>query len=369
MIQHEFKAAFATVIVRVMFLVFLSLALGVDDAQAIILFGSGDPAANTTPPGGILTASGWSTQTDFAPSATAIAPNHFLGAAHVGTRVGDPVRFDGLTYRVQRIADAPDSDLRLLEVAGQIDSHHVAEIYPGSAEVGRPAVLHGYGRSRGEPVFHEGSSGPELRGWAWSTSDSRQRWGTNTITEVIQNTGSDSGNYIVALFSGNAGRDEATVSVGDSGGGVFILDADGRWKLAGVMYDVEGPFRASAEADVFFAALFDRRGFFAQASPGNWVQLPESGIEPGTRWEATRVSSYRSWIAQEVARPPAENWPHLFSASSPGGPFTEHPSYAVDLSVRKMTFKASETQRFFLLGDSVPIQSIHVANGLVELLY
>lgn len=345
----------------------LSVWIGQGAARAIVLFGTGNPSANTTPPVGALGDSGWRTQTEVAPSATVIGRNLLLTARHIGHRVGDAIHFDGLTYPVQRRSDAPDGDLRMLEVAGRLDSNRIAQLYTGSDESGRAAVLHGYGLARGIPVYRDGPLGPELRGWQWGTAGARLRWGTNVITDVTNIAGA--GSFIRSLFSGNAGGDEATVSIGDSGGGVFIRDADGLWKLAGVMIDVEGSFAASITDEPFHAALFDRRGFFEQESDGTWQQLPEAGIEPGTFWLATRISSYRDWISTELARPPDDSWPRLFSGDSLMGPFVEHSAYAVNPSLRKISFKADGRQRFLQLGGSTPIESIRTSGDLVELLY
>lgn len=182
-------------------------------------------------------------------------------------------------------------------------------------------------------------------------------------------SGAGTGNFLHATFTADAGRDEATVSVGDSGGGVFIQDGDGRWTLAGVTYDVEANFRTSADGPSFFASIFDRRGLFEQNARGQWVQVPDSVAERGTIWQATRVSSYRGWIEVETSRPQATVWPHLFSSSSPAGPFSEHAAYAVDPSTGKITFKSNEQQLFFHLGPSTAIRSVKSSLGIVEVTY
>lgn len=353
--------------IRLPLLLMAAMAMSQQGARAIVLFGTGDPDANTTPPAGVLAGSGWQTQTDRLPGATAISRNSLLTAVHIATPVGDHIHFDGLTYWVQRTADAPGSDLRLLEVAGRMDSNRIAGIFPDSSEVGRGAVVHGFGRQRGAPVFLDDSTGTRLRGWLWGASGERLRWGTNVITQT--NSGDVTGDFILAAFTADAGRDEAAVSIGDSGGGVFLRDADGRWKLAGVMYDVEGYFKNTAEGPAFFASIFDRRGFFEQNARGQWVQLPESGIEPGTVWQATRVSSYRDWIAGESSKPQTTPWPRLYSAPSPSGPFSEHRAYAVNPKTRQVTFKSDAQQRFFHLGDSAEVRSVRSTSGIVELSY
>jgi len=127
----------------------LAIALEGSVAQAVILFGTSDPAANTTPPTGALAGSGWADETDAGTCATAISPWNLLTAAHITVKPGDAVHCGGLVYRVTRTAVAPASDLRFLEVAGRLDAARVAPLYIQTNEVGMNAVLHGRGGQRG----------------------------------------------------------------------------------------------------------------------------------------------------------------------------------------------------------------------------
>lgn len=352
---------------RMTLLLLATAALGLPLARGVILFGTGDPAANTTPPTGALAGTGWQSQTERIPGATAIGPVAFLTAAHLATPVGGELQFDGLTYWVQRKADAPGSDLRLLEIAGRLDSNRVAGIFTGDDEVGRGLVLHGFGQQRGSEVFLDGPAGPELRGWHWGTTGGRLRWGTNVVTRVSDDAAT--GHFLHAEFSGDAGADEATVSFGDSGGGIFVQNARGEWNLAGVTYDVEKFFAVTAGIDRFVASLFDRRGYFSQHDDGTWEEIPLTADPAGITWQATRVSRYQDWIREQTALPPATDWPRLQSALSPTGPFTEHSAYAVDPKRRLVTFKSGGEQLYFHLGDNTHIDSIKTGGGIVELTY
>src|SRR5437899_757921 len=83
---------------------------------AISLFGTADPAANTTPPGGTLANSGWQWEGKFgAVPGTAVGSNFIITVMHVGGFIGQGFVFNGngLTYHTVAYWDDPASDLRL----------------------------------------------------------------------------------------------------------------------------------------------------------------------------------------------------------------------------------------------------------------
>ncbi len=105
------------------------------------------------------------------------------------------------------------------------------------------------------------------------------------------NGGSGLGTLLRFAFDSTGGFNEGTLSVGDSGGAVFIQDPnDSVWKLAGINYGVDGPFSLSSDgSNSFNAAIFDRSGLYQYE--GNWVA--ESGAAYAY---ATRIGSNDSWI-------------------------------------------------------------------------
>lgn len=337
-------------------------------AQAVILRGAGDLTANTTPPTGALAGSGWTTQTDAGPCATAVGPRQLLTAAHLGISPGFALRFGGLVYPVVRTTNAPDSDLRLLEIAGRLEADSIARLTTHTNEIGHGVVIHGRGGPRGAAVTREGPDGPELRGWLWTGMGSRLRWGTNVIEDVVVEGGTNPGSFLRAWFDQDGGDDEATVSSGDSGGGVFLRENDG-WSLAGVMNAVQSEFRRTADGVTFLASLFDRRSFFEWDSEVGWQVDPAATVQPGTLWQATRVSAYADWVTRVLGEPPAVDWPRLLSAGTPEGPFTEHSAYAVDIPQRRISVLISDDQRYFQLTGSVGVQSLILGNGSLFLLY
>ena len=265
---------------------FFVVLLSCTAAHAVILDSTGDPSANTTAPGGALAGSGWQYEGQWLSFlGTPIAPHYFITAAHVGGAVGDTINYAGTQYATIAVFDSPASDLRIWQVNGTFSTY--APIYTDSDEVGRQLVAFGRGTQRGAGI----SPGGQLQGWAWGNSDSVQRWGTNVVSAIV--TGEvGQGDFVAAAFNHNYSANEAHLSVGDSGGGVFIQDSQGQWRLAGINYAVDGPYAIDNMGNgQFNAALFEQSGFYLQDDNSNWV--PATG--PG-HFYATRISSNSSWI-------------------------------------------------------------------------
>lgn len=342
----------------------LLLLMGLSAAfpvRAVILFGSGDPLHNTTPPVGVVADSGWQWQTDGGFCATAVGPHHAVTARHLGLGGGSVLSFAGLTFPVVSVANAPGSDFQLVELAGRLPGF--APLYTGADEVGRMLVLHGRGTQRGDAVLAP-DGGAELRGWRWGGYDGRLRWGTNTVAGTDAGTSEQglAGELLIATFGPTAIGDTGTFSTGDSGGGDFLMDDDGLWKLAGINYAVQGSFNTTTNGGGFFAALFDRRGFFEQNNDNLWAVDETQADEPGTVLIATRVSSYAAWVAEKIAQPTDIKWPVLQSAATVEGPFAEHSSYAVNPAKQQITVTVPTGDQFFRL-DGAPVLAPPVRQG------
>lgn len=276
---------------RLGFIFLVTLAL--TPARAIIFDSTGDPTFNTTAPGGVLANSGWQYEGQWLGFlGTPIAPQYFITAAHVGGSVGDVFTFGGIQYTTTAMFNSPNSDLRIWQVSGTFPTF--APLYTGSDEVGKSLVVFGRGTQRGADI----SPGGQLQGWSWGASDGVQRWGTNVVSSIF--TGSPGqGDFLTAAFDHNFSVNEAQLSTGDSGGGVFIQDALGTWELAGINYAVDGPYAVDATGSgQFNAALFNQNGFYVQNDNGDWV--PANG--PGNFY-ATRISSNSAWILSVIPEP------------------------------------------------------------------
>lgn len=274
---------------------FFAVALSCAAAHAVILDSTGDPSANTTAPGGALAGSGWQYEGQWLSFlGTPIAPHFFITAAHVGGAVGNTITYAGAQYTTVAVFDSPASDLRIWQVSGTFPTY--APIYTDSDEVGRQLVVFGRGTQRGAAI----TPGGQLQGWDWGSSDGVQRWGTNVVSAVVTG-GVGQGDFVAASFDHNYSPNEAHLSVGDSGGGVFIQDSQGQWELAGINYAVDGPYAIDDMGNgQFNAALFDQSGFYLQDANSNWV--PATG--PG-HFYATRISSNSSWIEAVLRGAPA----------------------------------------------------------------
>lgn len=267
-------------------------------ARAVLFDSTGDPAFNTTAPGGALAGSGWQYEGTFGGFlATPIGPNYFLAAKHIGGSIGSTLVYSGNTFITDAFVDSPNSDLRIWHVTGTFSTY--APLYTGTDVIGKSLVVFGRGNERGADV----TLGGNLLGWQWSGGPNLQRWGTNTVTGR-PDLGAAYGTTIYATFDHNAGTNEATLSVGDSSGGVFIQDpADSVWKLAGVNLGVDGPFATDASGTgAFNAALFDTRGYYVQDAGGTYNLI--SGASPvPAGFYATEIAANLPFILSTIPEP------------------------------------------------------------------
>src|ERR1700731_1297009 len=105
------------------------------------------------------------------------------------------------------------------------------------------------------------------------------------------------GKLLRAPFDMSAGPNEAQLSGGDSGGGVFVFNnGTTRWELAGINLAVDGPFSTSSNgANSFNAAMFDSTGLFAQDNFGKWISAPNPSA-----FYATEIAAHRGFVESIV---------------------------------------------------------------------
>ncbi|PYK30233.1 MAG: hypothetical protein DME57_07525 [Verrucomicrobia bacterium] len=262
--------------------------------RAVILYGTGDPTANTTAPTGALAGSGWQYEGAFnGLGGTVIATNYFITAKHIGGSVGNIFVFNGVNYTTDAAFPDPSSDLQIWRVAGNFPTHApVFSSAPGS-EVNLGLVVIGRGRQRGSAVTVGDDS--HLGGWLWGSFDDVQRWGTNVVGSIFID--STYGDLLRAPFNSDAGPNEAHLAPGDSGGAVFVLNpATNVWELAGINLAADGPFSASQTgANSFDAAMFDTTGLFVPGAVGGWVSAPNPSA-----FYATEIAVHRGFIEATV---------------------------------------------------------------------
>lgn len=279
-------------------------AWSIEPAQGIVLLDSDDALQNATAPTGAYQDSGWQHLGLFGGFlGTAISPHHFITAQHMGVVSGTFVQsaeFTGGSEVVHTIDasangglgywDIVGTDLRIFAVDGAGFSGF-ASLYTGNTEVGEEWVVFGRGGPRGDAVMESG----QLKGWKHTGGDGVTRWGINTVTGIVNQAGSQ---LLQAEFNNLPGQNEATLSVGDSGGPVFILDG-GEWRLAGVNFGVDGAFdtnNVTGDGSEFGGALFDRGGLWQGSDASSWQLITDTPADDPSSMYASRISASVSEI-------------------------------------------------------------------------
>ena len=272
----------------------LFFVLDILPTEAIILYRTGDPTANTTAPGLLPPHEGWDYEGDWGGFlGTAIAPHFFISAAHVGQTGGTTFTLQNVNYTILRGFYDPASDLVIWQVKETFPTF--APLYPRSDEVGQVTVDIGRGTQRGISY----SLNNQILGWLWGNLDGVRRWGENTFSEIVQyGTNWD---LLRATFDQGGLIEECTLSDHDSGGAAFINDG-GTWKLAGINYAVDSDYSESSDgSSPFTGALFDTRGLYAW-NGSQWSRVTGPAPVP-TGFYPTRISTKLAWIASVVATP------------------------------------------------------------------
>jgi hypothetical protein len=331
-------------------LLLVALAL---NGNAVLFYSSADPAKNSSPPTGSLAKNGWHSQGEWAHSylGTAVSPYFFLTAAHFGGEIGSSFTLDGEVFLTVASFRDPESDLILWKVNRPMPNW--VELYTGSDEVNREVVVFGRGGPRGEAVTTGALLGSSVRGWKAGPADGVKRWGENqvhSITPAESFTGNAAwkhSSFLRCAFNSSGGANEAHLSIGDSGGGLFIREGN-VWKLAGINYAVDGFYNTSVSGPGFSAAIFDEGGLF-KGSEGNWRNVPDLPTDQSGGFYATRVSPRIAWIQQVIDQhSPFPESVEVEFATAPHGPFSKI-SAAIDLTAMVARINRSPESSFFRL--------------------
>ncbi len=281
----------------------VALCLCTQPCQAIVFEATADPNHNISAPTGAFANSGWQYEGMYGSYlGTMIAPQYFITAQHIGTQ-GTTFTSSGIfnggsdvTYNVDTAAngglgywDISGTDLRLYKIQETFSAY--APLYTGSSEVGMTMEINGRGGPRGADVIVSGT----LQGWEDTSPDGVARWGSNTVSSIYS---SAVGNLLTATFSASGTAEEATLSNGDSGGGVFVDDG-GIWKLAGVNYSIDGMFDTNntvGDGSEFNAALTDRGGLYQGSDSFGWTFIPQLPLDNPSSMYASRISTSSSEI-------------------------------------------------------------------------
>jgi hypothetical protein len=273
--------------------------------------------------------------------------------------VGEEFWYEGRAYRTMAVFPDPASDLVLWRVCGEFPSF--APLQAAADEIGRSCVLHGTGLGRGEDLAVTNAFGSEsLRGWRWAAGTQRLRWGVNRI-EAAQDYAGTADVVLRGTFDANGGSEEATLTGGDSGGGLFI-QTGGTWRLAGIALAVEGPFRHAADGEDIAASVFDKGGLYLEDAEG-WVLTPMRPMAQPGSFFVTRVSARRPWIEATIAaNPDPAGLPEVVAAAQVDGSYTTVPATGDTASRTLRVALPSAPTYYRLLG----CEETHVVEVLVE---
>ncbi len=279
-------------------LILLSALLAVR-AEGVIFSDTPDPLHNTTTPGDN---SGWQYEGKFMNFlGVPVAPHFFITAKHFGGSVGMVFDFHGDSYVTIGFHDDPSivdnktTDLRIWEVEHSKPFPTYAPLSSGVADLGATAMIFGVGAQRGVEV----NVSAEVKGWRWGDANFRQRWGRNVVSGT-EDGGDDYGELLYCDFDKPGIADECHLSVGDSGGGLFVLE-NGLWRLAGIHLSVDGPFRFDPMSGGFNAALYDKGGLEEfTGDPPAWASVADGELNVPSRFYSSRISASLPWILEKT---------------------------------------------------------------------
>ncbi len=281
----------------------LVLLLAASPSRAVLFASTGDPTFNTMAPEGAYQDSGWQFEGQWLEFlGTPIGPQQFITSRHVGGTIGDLFFFRGETYVTDGVVNAPVADLSIWHVTTAFPDY--ALLYRHDDEVGKELVVIGRGTQRGTEILID----QVPAGWEWGPGDEVQRWGTNVVSGIVTDA-PDEGVLLSADFDLGVSENEADISVGDSGGGVFIRDVDDVWKLAGINDSVDGYYATDASGTLLangsfsgLGALYDRSGLFLSDLQSPWIPVNGPGL-----WYANRIFSNLEFIDSVVTAPEPES--------------------------------------------------------------
>ncbi|MHA3772873.1 peptidase S1 [Verrucomicrobiota bacterium sgz303538] len=260
------------------------LFFSVQSAKALIVYGSdtGGTTDNTMPP---TNNAPWnyvaSIDGNSGASGVYLGYGYVITANHVTGALAS-VSISGSVYAIDQSytpLQIGGADIKLLRIIGDPGLAPITLIGANDDDTGKDATVIGWGVGKGADVTGQG--------WNWGDDYSRmERWGLNTTGSSYVTSGGLSLLYTEfnrpgALLGGSsAGADEATLSLGDSGGGLFIKYGN-TWKLAGII----------AGVDTFGSALYDKDAVAPFDQPERSFYTP--------------VQLYRNDIIQAIPEPSA----------------------------------------------------------------
>jgi hypothetical protein len=262
----EFSAV-RPVIAATLFLLISSAA-----SRAIVLYDADETANIAAPANG----EPWQyvARLDIGGSADAsgvyLGNNFILTANHVNLNATSTAQLNGQTFAIDTSFAAVQiggADIKLFKILGTPGLSALPLMTVDDNDKNKDCTIIGWGVGKGSEVADQG--------WNWNLAENPriERWGLNHTRPTYYTDGSLS--YLTTEFNSTGGADEAAVTLGDSGGGLFI-NVSGTWKLAGI----------TSATDTLNQSLYDNDTMTGGDQP-DWnyfvpVRLYESQIQSQT---------------------------------------------------------------------------------------
>ncbi len=268
-------------------------------AEAVIVYGTnGSGSNNTSAP---VDDPGWANVGTVGGSTTVYLGSQTTGywmltANHVDLS-GGTVALNGGTYAITSgsIQQIGSADLKVFRLQTDPGLSGVT-IASAAPTAGSTVDLIGNGRDQGTPTTWDSSwasPGSAAAGYIWGSSQI-VRWGTNVVQD--NNLGLLSGTTTFStIFNDTSNPNEASASLGDSGGGVFIKNGS-LWELTGIMLAV-GVWDGTGGAGY-------GDSFVGQPSNTSLYQVVDTGFpDAGSATFSAELSNYRSAIMAAIPEP------------------------------------------------------------------
>ena len=178
-----------------------------------------------------------------------------------------------ISYSVNNRHNIANTDLDVWTISSGTVDHWAPLWNPAvdGSELGKSLVVFGRGRPRGAEVRDPASGA--LKGWQWGVLDSKMSWGENVVSSIEDFTNAGDQGALAFSFDADGVPNEAGLSEGDSGGGVFIQASNGSWKLAGLNYGLFSQWHLNnngSPGTLVTGTMFDPVGLGQMIQPPCW---------------------------------------------------------------------------------------------------
>jgi hypothetical protein len=243
-------------------------------AQAIILYDANETANTVAPTSGAPWEYVARLDIGGTPDASGVylGNNYMLTADHVTLTSTSTVLLNGQTFAIDTTFAAVQvggADIKIFKILGNPGLASLPLMTSSDNDKSNTCTIIGWGIGKGTEVANQG--------WNWNFAESPriERWGLNFTQPVYYTDPDTSLSYLTTQFNRTGGVDEAAVTLGDSGSGLFIK-VGSTWKLAGITSGVSTYGQSLYDEDLSTAGDQPDRNFFVP------VRLYESQLQPLT---------------------------------------------------------------------------------------